>query len=212
MCAKSAFNIRTRELRVDGPILKMLERRFVAFDVETTGFSPQRDRIIELGAVIFEEGKPVGEFNTLVNPGMHISSGASAVNHITDDMVTNAPKDAKAVQLLQDFMDTALEGRTIVVAHNARFDISFLEAMLRRTGTSAQIEYVDTLSLARRRVWNVSNYKQPTLARHFRIPTGREHRATDDARTCGYILSKLLEFAAVTATDNRRSLHLSHPM
>jgi hypothetical protein len=123
MCAKSAFNIRTRELRVDGPILKMLERRFVAFDVETTGFSPQRDRIIELGAVIFEEGKPVGEFNTLVNPGMHISSGASAVNHITDDMVTNAPKDAKAVQLLQDFMGTALEGGRLS-SHTTRASIS----------------------------------------------------------------------------------------
>lgn len=201
MQIRSVSNILAQQLRVDQSTLKMLERRFVAFDVETTGFSPQRDRIIELGAVVFEGGKPVGEFNTLVNPEMRISPGASAVNHITDDMVSKAPKDVEAVQLLQDFMGDALEGRTIVAAHNARFDISFLQAILRRTNTPARIKYVDTLDFARREVWNVNNYKQPTLARHFRIPTGQEHRATDDARTCGLILLELLKLCKNDSAD-----------
>ena len=94
---------------------------FVVLDTETTGLSPQHDRIVQLGAVRFRNGRPVEAYETLVNPQRHIDEGASAINNLTDDIVANAPKLAEVLEGFDAFV-----GEDPVVGHNLRFDLLFL--------------------------------------------------------------------------------------
>ena len=104
--------------------------RFIAFDLETTGIMPGVDRIVEVGAVRFINGELDAVFSTLVDPLMSIPAGASAVNGITDDMVTGKPRIGDLLEALSDFC-----GDDILVAHNAAFDMSFLLADYKRFET-----------------------------------------------------------------------------
>lgn len=169
-----------------------LNKKYIAFDVETTGLNSYIDRIIEIGAVIFENQIPIKEFGTLVNPKIKIPSAATAVNHITNDMIATAPNEKEVYADLVKFLGDALKEETIICAHNAKFDMGFLSETLMRLGYNADIIYVDTLSISRRMVFGIENYKQPTLASHFGIVNEQEHRAVSDAKTCGYILLNLL--------------------
>ena len=170
----------------------LLFRRFFAFDVETTGLSPRNDRIIQIGAVLFEDQKVTQRFTTFINPHIHIPEIASSVNHITDEMVADAPSESEVVPALCAFLEDALNGSTPLVAHNATFDLNFLSEMLERNGVDATVSYADTLSLSRRHLDNLPNYKQPTVAAALDIDTGTAHRADSDAETCGRILVSLL--------------------
>ena len=175
------------------PNLQKLCERYIAFDVETTGLSPYSERIIEVGAVIFENGQKVNEFNTLINPGIPVPSSATKINHITNAMLADAPTESEAYPKLVNFLGNALSKETIICAHNARFDMSFLSNTFSRLGYDAEIVYVDTLSIARNLIPGLDNYKQPTIANHFGIVNNNEHRAASDAEVCGIILSKLLD-------------------
>lgn len=132
--------------------------------METTGLSASSDRIIEIGAIIFENGQIVNTFGTLVKSEVPISPGASAVNHITNDMLRNAPNEREVFSALVAFLGDALNGQTAICAHNAPFDMGFLKAALSRLGYNSTIYYVDTLSLARKLIKGSPNYKQETLA------------------------------------------------
>ena len=79
------------KIELDVTNAELLRQQFIAFDVETTGLSPAIDRIVEIGAVLFANGEPVDSFSTLVNPRMNISASATAVNHITNNMISSAP-------------------------------------------------------------------------------------------------------------------------
>lgn len=177
----------------DDSAIEQLHSRYIAFDVETTGLSPYTDRIIEVGAVLFENEQPIKQFGTLINPKIKIPSSATAVNHITDEMVYNAPSEEKVYTDLVHCLGDALDGQTLLCAHNAKFDMDFLCQTLIRLGYNGKIYYVDTLSISRGMNLGLDNYKQPTLAEHFAIVNEQEHRAVSDAKTCGIILSKLLD-------------------
>lgn len=181
------------ELHVDDFIMNKLRQKYIAFDVETTGLSPYSDRIIEIGAVIFENQMPIDEFGTLVNPQTSISARVTAINHITNDMIKLAPDESKVYEELISFLGNALNGDTIICAHNAKFDMSFFTETLMRLGYNADISYIDTLAFSRKTIFGIENYKQPTLAKHFEIINEQEHRAASDAKVCGIILSKLLD-------------------
>lgn len=185
--------VTAKELRVDDLIMDKLRHRYIAFDVETTGLSPYNDRIVEIGAVIFENQIPINEFGTLVNPGISISARVTAINHITNDMIESAPNETQVYNELISFLGDALDNYTIICAHNAKFDMGFLTETLMRLGYDANISYVDTLSISKKTVYGLENYKQPTLAKHFEIINEQEHRAASDAKVCGIILSKLLD-------------------
>lgn len=189
--SKKAFAT-AEELRIDDLIMDKLRHRYIAFDVETTGLSPYNDRIVEIGAVIFENQIPINEFGTLVNPGIRISARVTAINHITNDMIESAPNETQVYKELISFLGDALDNYTIICAHNAKFDMGFLTETLMRLGYDANISYVDTLSISKKTVYGLENYKQPTLAKHFEINNEQEHRAASDAKVCGIILSKLL--------------------
>lgn len=122
-----------------------LQNRFIAFDVETTGLNASSDRIIELGAVIFENGIPMKAFSSLVNPGIAVPA-ATAINHITNAMVKNAPDEEIVYPEFLEFLGDAVCGNTIMCAHNARFDFDFLGNTLSRLGFDAELKYIDTLA------------------------------------------------------------------
>lgn len=184
--------VSTLGLYFDDMTIERLTNRYIAFDVETTGLNAQYNRIIEIGAVLFENCQPTKKFSSLVNSVSEVPHSATVINMITTDMVRAAPSESTVYAQLVDFLGDALNGKTIICAHNARFDMSFLSETLKRLGYDATISYVDTLSISRSMIINIENYKQPTIAKYFSIENEREHRADSDARVCGMILSKLL--------------------
>lgn len=180
---------------LDSSTHALLQNKYIAFDVETTGLNPSTDRIIELGAVIFENGVPVKSFSSLVNPGISVPSSATAVNHITNTMLKAAHDEKSVYPEFIEFLGDAVSGNTIMCAHNARFDFDFLQNTLTRLGYDAELKYVDTLALSRRYIPGLANYKQCTVEAHFGLKNSSSHRAETDAEMCGRILHKILGMA-----------------
>ncbi len=185
--------VTTRPVVINNYTIEKLKTRYIAFDTETTGLNPSRDRIIELGAVLFENGKCVKRFQSLVNPGVFIPARVTAVNNITNSMIKNAPTEEIVYSELAEFLKDAYNEQTIICAHNARFDMSFLSETLMRLGYNANINYIDTLTFAKQKIKGLYNYKQDTVAHYFDIENEQAHRAASDAETCGKILWNLIE-------------------
>lgn len=162
---------------------------FIAFDLETTGTRPAEDRIVEIGAVRFEQGQAVEGYGCLVNPGIPIPLGASQVNGITDEMVQDKPP-------IQDVLGafTLFCGGLPLVAHNAPFDFKFLLNDIERLRVPApQGIVLDTLPLSRKILPGMVNYRLGTLTRHFELTGGGFHRAEADSAYCGKLFVKLLK-------------------
>ncbi|MDQ1294791.1 MAG: polymerase subunit epsilon [Actinomycetota bacterium] len=175
----------------DGPPLPLHDVTFVIVDLETTGGSPHSSGITEIGAVKVRAGRTLGEFQTLVNPGGPIPPFIAVLTGITDAMVASAPP---VCQVLPEFLDFA--AGTVLVAHNAPFDIGFLQAACEATGHPWPAhDVVDTVRLARQLVGKheARNRKLATLARLFGARTTPEHRALADARATVDVLHALLE-------------------
>src|SRR4051812_45906087 len=109
-----------------------MKMRFIAFDLETTGFLPGVDQIVEIGAVRFIDGQPESLFSTLVSPGRSMPEAASRVNGITDDMLVGKPTVDQVLPAFAEFC-----GDDILVAHNAAFDHQFLAADITKHETAA---------------------------------------------------------------------------
>ena len=186
-------HIGTYKKRVDYDTVKELKERYIAFDVETTGLSPMNDKIIEVAAVLFENGEIIKRYSTLVNPEIFIPYSATAINHITNEMVKDAPQECIVYAELVDFLGDALKQQTTICAHNASFDMNFLSETLMRLGYDGKISYVDTLSLSRSLIKGLHNYKQDTVAMYFDLVNNQSHRAVTDAEICGKILWNLLQ-------------------
>lgn len=169
------------------------EVTFCVVDVETTGGSAADGAITEIGAVRLRGGECLGTFSTLVNPGCAIPPAITVLTGITQAMVLPAPR-MEAV--LGSFL--AFAGDAVIVGHNVRYDLGFLNAALRRDRRPALANRsVDTLALARRLVRDeVPNCKLATLADRFRLSHQPRHRALDDALATGDLLHVLLERAA----------------
>lgn len=203
--------VSTNKMQIDNKLLSTLRKKYIAFDVETTGLSPYNDRIIEIGAVVFENGIPVRRYGTLVNAMVNIPPTASAINHITNQMIQNAPTEKEVYADLINFLGDALQEKTAICVHNAKFDMDFLSETLMRLGYNAKINYVDTLSLSRKLVKGLVNYKQDTVAIHFGLHNTNAHRAETDAEICGSIFSKLLEIMEKVQEKNRVAMERSKP-
>lgn len=195
--------VTTHKIAIDNSILSELNAKFIAFDVETTGLSPANDRIIEVGAVLFENGEPKDQYGSLINIHNSIPASASAVNHITNDMIASAPDEDVVYRNLVSFLGTALNEQIIICAHNAKFDMDFLSESLMRMGYSGKVLYVDTLGLSRQLINGLSNYKQNTVAAYFGIINSQAHRAVSDALVCGKILFMLMK---LKQEDNQKRL------
>jgi DNA polymerase-3 subunit epsilon len=163
---------------------------FVVVDLETTGARAE-DGITEIGAVKVRAGERLGEFQTLVDPGAPIPAFISVLTGITDAMVAGAPRLEAALPAFLEFA-----AGSVLVAHNAPFDVGFLKAACARHGHPwPAFTVVDTVRLARHVVTRdeAPNCKLGTLARVFRSPTTPNHRALDDARATVDVLHGLLE-------------------
>ena len=189
-------NINFIKKRIDSEIIESVKTKFIAFDIETTGLNPQYDRIVELGAVVFENGKCVKKYQSLVNAGIKISLAASEVNHITNEMLSSANTEEFVYPEFTKFIEEALNGEVIICAHNADFDMNFLKTTFRRLGISANIKYVDTLEISRACLYGIENHKQGTIADYFGIENNSSHRADSDAEVCGNILINLIPLIA----------------
>ncbi|HEX5496493.1 MAG TPA: DEDD exonuclease domain-containing protein [Mycobacteriales bacterium] len=166
------------------------EVTFVVVDLETTGSQPGTHTITEIGAVKVRGGQPLGEFQTLVNPGTRIPPFITVLTGISDPMVLPAPRIDAVLPAFLEFAQGA-----VLVAHNAPFDTGFLRAECARTDRPwPRFPVVDTAVLARRVLTRdeVPNHKLATLARFFRAATTPTHRALDDARATVDVLHGLL--------------------
>ncbi|MCP3976811.1 MAG: endonuclease, partial [bacterium] len=165
---------------------------FVILDLETTGATAASCEITEMGAVKYRAGELEGTFQTLVNPNALIPPTITVLTGITQAMVIDAPKIDEAMASLLEFI-----GGAVIVGHNIRFDMSFLNAAAQRLGYGKlPNRTVDTLGLARRLVHSeVRNLKLSSLAAHFRSPTKPNHRALEDAKATAHVFFELLERA-----------------
>ena len=201
----------SKRIEVNSQNQDRIRNCFIAFDVETTGLSPSSDRIVEIGAVIFLNGAVHKVFSSLINPGVSIPHSASAVNHITNAMIATAPSEKEIYPQLIDFLGDALCGKIVMCAHNAKFDFDFLCNTLSRLGFNADIEYVDTLSLSRKYLHGVDNYKQKTIEDYFGLVNCSSHRAASDAENCGHILFRLLDAASECLETEKKQIEQSKP-
>ena len=165
-----------------------LDDTYVVFDIETTGFSSVRDRIIEIGAVKVEHGKIVERYSTFVNPQIPIPFEITKLTSITDAMVMDAPAIEK---VLPEFMEFV--GDASLVAHNAGFDVGFIEANLKRQNMERKLVSVDTVALARVLLPTLSRYKLNVVAKTLGISLENHHRAVDDAAATAEIFVKFVE-------------------
>jgi DNA polymerase-3 subunit epsilon len=172
---------------------------FCVLDLETTGGSPRDCAITEIGAVKYRGGELLGSFQTLVDPGLPIPPSITILTGITEAMVVQAPDIAAALPSFLEFI-----GDAVIVGHNIRFDMSFLNAAAARLGYAGLgNDTVDTAGLARRLVRDeVRNLRLHTLAAHFRSPVTPIHRALDDARATAHVLHGLLERAGSLGVTN----------
>ncbi|MEC8827599.1 MAG: DEDD exonuclease domain-containing protein [Actinomycetota bacterium] len=169
------------------------EVTFCVLDFETTGGRRDTDMITEVGAVKYRYGKQLGTFQTLIDPGTTIPPQITVLTGITSAMVYRAPKIEQVLPSLLEFV-----GNSVIVGHNVGFDLSFLNAALRRSGRAHWKGHkIDTLALARRLIRDdVPNHKLATLARCLRLTHQPSHRALDDALATADLLHLLLEQAS----------------
>ncbi|MEX1038531.1 MAG: DEDD exonuclease domain-containing protein [Acidimicrobiia bacterium] len=172
---------------------------FCVLDLETTGGSPASCEITEIGAVKYCHGEEVGSFQTLVDPGAPIPASITMLTGITHAMVYNAPKIENVLPSFLEFI-----GDAVIVGHNVRFDMSFLNAATDRLGyTPLDNARVDTAALGRRLIRSeVRNLKLASLAAFFRSPVVPNHRALDDAKATAHVLHGLLERAGSLGVTN----------
>ena len=181
---------------------------FVVVDTETTGLAPSKDRIIELAAIRFVEGKPTERFETFINPEREVPEGVTKINGITNEMVLNAPKISEVLPAFETFV-----GTSPLVAHNMEFDIKFLYYS-GSVITESKRKYYDTLEQAKKLLkkpkekydkeygvydidydsdYDVYDYKLNTLCDYYNITIANHHRAAADALATGKLFLNLID-------------------
>ena len=186
------------ELPLDPDLIALSEARFVVVDLETTGGSPTHSGITEIGAVAVRGGEVEGTFRTFVHPGHDIPASITVLTGITNAMVANAPDVSAALAMFLDF--AGLSGEhvpqdTVLVAHNAGFDVGFLQAACLSTDRAwPEVPILDTVRLARAILTRdeVANYKLGTLAAYVGTTITPNHRALDDAQATVDVLHHLI--------------------
>ena len=164
-----------------------LDDVYVVFDLETTGFSPIKDKIIEIGAVKVENGKITERFSTFVNPKIPIPFRITQLTSITDQMVMDAPDIETVLPQFLEFI-----GDAVLVAHNASFDVGFIEQNCRYQDIVPNFTSVDTVAMARILLPTLSKFKLNVVANALHISLENHHRAVDDAGATAEIFVKFV--------------------
>ncbi len=171
-----------------GKNLPDFDGEIVAFDIETTGLSNRTCKIIEIGAVKIKGGKIIDSFDIFVDPECEIPEEITNLTSITNDMVKGAPKEAEALRLFFDFA-----GDSMLVAHNATFDIGFIRVAAQRCALPFENAYLDTLGLSKYVNPELKNHKLDTIVNHYNIGDFKHHRASDDAEVLAKILLVMID-------------------
>ena len=164
-----------------------LDEAYVVFDLETTGFSPVTNRIIEIGAVKVEHGEITERFSAFVNPEVPIPFEIEKLTGINDSMVVEAEP---IEEVLPKFL--AFVGDAILVAHNAGFDVNFIQENAKRQGIATDFTYVDTVGIARTLLTGQAKYTLDAVAKTLGVSLENHHRAVDDAECTAEIFVKFI--------------------
>ncbi len=176
---------------------QLLDGTYVVFDIETTGFSPVKNKIIEIGAVKVVNGEIADRFSTFVNPQVPIPFNIEKLTGIKDDMVIEA-------DVIEDVLPRFLEfvGDAVLVAHNASFDMSFIIENAKRMEIPTDFTYVDTVALARVLLTGQAKYTLDAVAKTLGISLENHHRAVDDAEATAEIYVKFLAMLKKDGHEN----------
>lgn len=158
----------------------LLETRdtYTVIDIETTGFDPNKDKIIEIGAIKVKNGEVVDTYSTLINVD-YIPDFILNLTGITMEKIYSAPKIEEIILEFYNFL-----GDSVLVGHNIHFDINFLyDNILSLTGNFLSNDFIDTLRLSKKYIKNISNYKLPTLIKELKLDSDGSHRALVDCYT-----------------------------
>ena len=165
---------------------------FTVFDLETTGLSSENDRIIEIGAVKVKNGEVIEKYSKFVNPKRPLPEKIVELTNITEDMVENEPDETVIVPEFIEFI-----GDSVLVAHNANFDVGFLNSACKRLNIKFENTYLDTLDFARRIFPELKKHKLENIAHEANVKLEGAHRAVNDAECLvgvfDYMLSKVKE-------------------
>ena len=164
-----------------------LQGSYVVFDIETTGFSPDVNHIIEIGAVKVENGAIIDRFSSFVNPQVPIPYRIEELTHINDSMVIDAPTIEVVLPQFLKFCEGC-----VMVAHNADFDVSFIKRKAANLGEDFNPTYVDTVAMARFLLPSLSRFKLDTVAKAVGVNLDNHHRAVDDAACTAEIFVKFI--------------------
>ncbi len=170
---------------------------YVVFDIETTGLSPNNDRITEIGAVKIKNGEILERYNQLINPEIPIPEKIVDLTGITDELVKDKPKIS---EILPDFY-SFIEGANLV-AHNASFDVGFIRENLKLLGIDLKNPVIDTLELCRSLFPTLRNHKLNTVAKHLNVSLENHHRAVDDAKATADIFLICLDILKKKGIQN----------
>ena len=160
---------------------------FAAFDIETTGLDPRQNKIVELGAVKFDNRGLIARFSTLINPGIPMPEEAARVNNISDEMLKDKPP---LDEVMPDFL--SFTKGAVLAAHNAPFDCGFINENL---GKALPNPIVDTLAVSKELFPGLRSYSLQNLAAALGINALDAHRAEDDSRLCMEIFLHCVESA-----------------
>ncbi|EGL83720.1 DNA polymerase III polC-type [Caldalkalibacillus thermarum TA2.A1] len=163
------------------------DETYVVFDVETTGLSAVYNKIIELAAVKIRNGEVIDKFSEFANPHEPLTDQIVKLTGITDDMLKDAPEIEDVLRRFYDFV-----GDATLVAHNASFDMGFLQVGYKKLGLELNNAVIDTLELARFLYPDLKNHRLNTLCKLFNIELVNHHRAVYDAEATGYLLWKMI--------------------
>lgn len=182
-------------MNLDSKIFKQLSlEHFVVLDIETTGLFADKDEIIEIGISKIENGKVTETYEQFFDPGIKIPDHITKLTGITDHDCSGKPLLKDTIHRIIDFM-----GNDFVVAHNADFDVGFLNLAIEKYNSVKnkipEERILDTLDLSRFLLYQLHNHKLITLSEYFSLNSATEHRALADAKMCGQIFIKLLELS-----------------
>ncbi len=176
-----------KEIVTDGKG-QTLDAAYVVFDIETTGFSPVTNRIIEIGAVKVESGQITDRFSAFVNPQVPIPFEIEKLTGISDSMVIDADTIEVVLPRFLEFV-----GDAALVAHNAGFDVGFIKENAKRQNIPVDFTYVDTVGIARTLLTGQAKYTLDAVAKTLKISLENHHRAVDDAECTAEIFLKFIE-------------------
>lgn len=171
--------------------LAIKDATYVVFDVETTGLSAERDRLIEIAAIKIKDGKEVDSFESYINPRRKISELITRLTSITDEDVRNAPFEEEVMQNFYNW----LEDDDILVAHNAKFDLGFIGKSFERLGIVNELHYgsIDTLFISRAINKEMKRHGLSNLAKFYKVKLVQHHRAIYDTKATADVFVRMLE-------------------